>query len=101
MMTIGIMKSFFPKQAPSLIRYRCYRKFNSNNFANELRNNLENLNENARYEEFESKFMETLNKHDPMKKKIVRANNAPFITNKLSKAIMNRSRFRQIQEQIS
>ena len=67
-MTIGIMKSFFPKQNPSLIRYRCYRKFNSNNFANELLNNFENLNENARYEEFESKFRETLNKHAPMKK---------------------------------
>ena len=94
MMTIGIMKSFFPKQTPSLIRYRCNRKFNSNNFANVLLNNFENLNENARYEEFESKFRETLNKHAPMKKKFVRAHNAPFITKKLSKAIMNRSRFR-------
>ena len=50
MMTIGVMKSFFPKQTPSLIRYQCYRKFNSNNFGNKLLNNLETLNENARYD---------------------------------------------------
>ena len=37
--------------------------------------------------------MKTLNKHAPMKKKFVRAINVPFITKKLSKAIMNRSRF--------
>ena len=94
MMTISVMKSFFPKQTPSLIRYRCYRKFNSKNFGKELFENLEKLNEDARYEDFEAKFMTTLNKHAPMKKKFVRANNAPFITKKLSKAIMNRSRFR-------
>ena len=40
MMTIGVVKSFVPEQTPSLIRYR---KFNTNNFGNELRNNLENL----------------------------------------------------------
>ena len=34
-----------------------------------------------------------VNKHAPMKKKIVRANNAPSITKTLSKAIMNWSRF--------
>ena len=28
----GEIKLFFPKQTPSLIRYRCYYKFNSNNF---------------------------------------------------------------------
>ena len=80
MMIISVMKSFFPKQTPSLIRYRCYRKFNSINFGKELFGNLEKLNEDARYEDFEAKFMTTLNKHAPMKKKIVRANNAPFVT---------------------
>ena len=78
MMTIGVMKSFVLKQTPSLIRYRCYRKFNSNNFGNELLDNLETLNENARFVDFESKFMKTLNKHAPVKTKFVRANNAPL-----------------------
>ena len=38
--------------------------------------------------------MEKLEKHAPMKKKIVRANNAPFMNKVLSKAVMNRSRLR-------
>ena len=54
MMTISVMKSFFPKQTPSLIRYRCYRKFNSKNFGKELFENLEKLNEDARYEDFQN-----------------------------------------------
>ena len=37
-----------------------------------------------------------LDKHAPIKKKIVRGNEAPFVTNELSKAIMNRSKIRNI-----
>ena len=46
------------------------------------------------YTIFESVFMDQFNKHAPMKEKLVRANNAPFMTKKLSKAIMTRSRLR-------
>ena len=38
--------------------------------------------------------MNELNKNAKVKKKYVRANNAPFMTKKLSKAIMNRSRLK-------
>ena len=46
------------------------------------------------YELFEYTFMELLNKHAPMKTKYVRANNAPFMSRLLSKAIMTRTRLR-------
>ena len=52
------------------------------------------LTNNSNYELFEHSFMELLNKHAPMKTKYVRANNAPFMNKKLSKAIMTRSRLR-------
>ena len=45
-------------------------------------------------EEFETLFMMTLNTHAPMKIKYIRANNSPFMSNELSKAIMVRSRLR-------
>ena len=93
-LTISVMRSFFPKQAPTLIKYRNYRKFNSYNFRLDLLNNLPNINEDAEYEEFESGFIKILNKHAPMKEKLVRANNAPFMNKTLSKAIMNRSRLK-------
>ena len=44
------------------------------------------------YETFEKKFMEQLNEHAPMKERLVRANNAPFMNKTLSKAVMHRSR---------
>ena len=46
------------------------------------------------YETFEKKFMEQLNEHAPMKERLVRANNAPFMNKALSKAVMHRSRLR-------
>ena len=42
-------------------------------------------------EVFESLFMNILNKHAPMKKRYIRANNSPFMTNTIYKAIMLRS----------
>ena len=93
-MAISVMKSFFPKQTPTLIKYRSYRRFNPDHFGNELQSNLESLNKNAKYKDFESIFIETLNKHAPMKDKFVRANNAPFMNKILSKAIMKRSRLK-------
>ena len=35
--------------------------------------------------------MDTLDKHAPLKKKIVRANHAPYVTKNMRKAIMRRS----------
>ena len=41
-------------------------------------------------------FIDTLNKHAPIKKKYIRANHANFVTKALRKAIMLRSRLRNI-----
>ena len=40
--------------------------------------------------------MNLLDHHTPLKKKILRANNAPYITEKLRKAIMKRSQLENI-----
>ena len=39
-------------------------------------------------------FMKVLNLHVPMKKKLVRGNNAPFMNKRLSKAFMERSKLK-------
>ena len=44
-----------------------------------------------KYETFEEEFLKVLNKHDPLKKKFIRANHAPYMTKNLRKAIMKRS----------
>ena len=44
--------------------------------------------------DFESIFMDTLNKHAPLKQRYIRANNSPFMNSAICKAIMVRSRLR-------
>ena len=43
------------------------------------------------YQEFDKTFIEILKKHAPVKKKVVSANQAPYMTKALRKAIMRRS----------
>ena len=47
------------------------------------------------YERFPDTFKAIINKHASLKEKIVSGNNAPFMTKKLRKAIMNRSRLKK------
>ena len=47
------------------------------------------------YESFSDTFKAIVNNHAPLKEKIVRGKNAPFMTKELRKAIMNRSRLKK------
>ena len=96
-MIVTVLRAFFKKQDPVTINYRDYKSFDKSKFHYELKNIIDSsdmLSKNINYELFESSFMELLNKHAPMRKKYVRANNAPFMNRNLSKAIMTRSRLR-------
>ena len=75
------------------INYRDYRKFNSNNFQYELHVKSV-IDDNAfyNYGRFQAILCDVLNKHAPIKKKILRANHSPFMTKQLRKMLMNRSR---------
>ena len=63
-MVITVMKSYFPKLAPILIKYLCFKYFDCTAFRADLYNGVI-----ADYEKFQSTFMETLNKHAHMKEK--------------------------------
>ena len=43
---------------------------------------------------FKKYFMSTLNKHAPIKEKLVKGNNAPFMNKTLSKAFMLRAKLK-------
>ena len=92
-MTITVIKTYFQKQSPVRIKYRNYKKFDDASFRNELLNKLDSINlEHLTYNDFHNAFMCTLENHAPLKEKLVRANNAPFMNKELSKAIMERSK---------
>ena len=94
-MTITVLRIFVKKQAPVFIKYRDYKSYDSLLFHHELSNRLSEVNPNdICYQTFENIFMNLLNKNAKVKQKYIRANNAPFMTKTLSKAIMIRSRLK-------
>ena len=82
------MKMSFKKRCTIERHYRDSKYFDQIKFKNNIN---EKLSEGiSNYESFETTFIEVLNKHAPLKKKLLRANHAPYITKTLRKAIMRR-----------
>ena len=92
--TISVMKIFYEKQKPNIIRYRNYKNFNNELFINDVKELISKYNEPLKFESFKNIVDKILEKHAPMKKRFVRANQAPFVNKKISKEIMKRSHLR-------
>ena len=92
-MVVTVLKRYFKKRDSITIKYRDYKTFNGNNFRNDIKNELE-LSESLNIEDFKGTFMKVLDYHAPLKKKVLRGNNAPFMNKRLSKEFMHRSRLR-------
>ena len=75
---IIVLKIFYKKQKPKMIHYRNYKTFNANLF---------------RLVEFTNTVLSILDKHTPIKRKHIRANNSAFMTKEFRAAIMQRSEF--------
>ena len=88
-----ILKSGSFKGTPKIKIYRSYNTFELENFNRILKDKLEKLT-NHYYAEFEKVFLKELNKHAPLKKKVLRHNNNAFMTKELWKEIMLRSKLK-------
>ena len=86
-MIITVLKTTFPKAKPRIVPYRDFSKYNVGNFTGELKINFESKGL-KNYESFENIFLGVLNLHAPSKKKVIRANQKPYITKEMRKAIM-------------
>ena len=89
-MVVTVMKTTFPKAQPKIVYYRDYKNFDLPKFRAELRDELKKT-ETLGYFHFEVTFLRVLEKHAPMKQKVLRANDKPYMTKVLRKAIMRRS----------
>ena len=96
-MTITIMKTMFKKKKPKIIQYRDYKKFSNTVFRSELMESLytQDIN-NIHYNDFDNLVMRILNTLAPIKYKYIRANEAPFMNKEFKKAIMDRSKLKNI-----
>ena len=97
-MVISCLKTTFKKIPPRKIIYRDYKNFDSFNFLHDLDQEMIKghfYNACDSYKSFSDIFRNIADKHAPQKEKLIRGNNAPFMTKEVRKAIMTRSRLRK------
>ena len=75
------MKANFTKALPKYVHYHNYKNFNEQGFKLELRGKLEVDVVDANYETFHNVYLNILNKHAPIKTKVISGNQTPYITN--------------------
>ena len=92
-MTITVLKRYFKKAEPITVNYRDYKTFDGIKFRNEVKRRLENI-ETLNIEGFTNIFTDVLNMYAPMKRKVLRGNNSPFMNKVLSKEFMYRTRLK-------
>ena len=91
------MKSCISRLKPKNVHYHSYKNFNEEKFLTDVKEadfsfKISNSDEN--YSVLINVFSNIVNIHAPLKKKILRGNDAPFMNKELRKAIYTRSRFR-------
>ena len=67
-MILTVLKTTFQKVKAKEIVYRNFKQFDMNKFKNDIRETLRSVDN---YETFESKFLNVLNIHAPLKKKVI------------------------------
>ena len=94
----SFFRSNFEGIPPKNVEYRNYKKFNVTNFLRDLDQEMiqgEMYKYNSdMYSTFSDIFRSVLDRHSPLKWKMIRGNQEPFMTKQLSKAIMNRCKLR-------
>ena len=98
-LVVTVLSSTSPKSPPKIITCRSYKNSLNNLFRDDLNSLLSKEHMTLDFTSlasFTKIFIDILNKHAPIKKKHIRANHASFVTIALQKAIMLRSRLRNI-----
>ena len=93
---VTVLNTTFKKCKPNVINYRSYKQSDNSNFRMDLRDKLRNFSEHdTQYDSFHEIFLKILNDHAPLTKKIVRANEVPYMIKALRKAIVTKMTFKK------
>ena len=96
-MVLTVFKSKTPNLTPKVVSYGKYKPFDSDKLKLDVSNKLSMQNPSIMdCKSFKDTIIDSMNKHAPLKRKYFRANHSNFITKELSKAIMRRSKFRNL-----
>jgi hypothetical protein len=93
------LKAHAPVKCHKRLVYRSYKKFNEDNFLDDLskaplNNCFDYYNVDTQYQNFNDNFCEILNKHAPLKSKTVSKVSPPFMNGQLRKAIYKKCMLR-------
>ena len=91
------MKSHISRLKLQNVYYRNYKNFNEEKFFSDVKEadfSFASSNPDENYSVLTNVFSNIVNKHAPLKKKILRGNDAPFMNKELRKEIYTRSRLR-------
>ena len=91
-----MLKQTYIHIPPKVVSYRSYRNFSKEVFKGKLKFNLENYTHSGSFTSFNSTLETTLDKFAPYKKRLLRGNTKPHVSKALRKAIMKRSRLKNI-----
>ena len=85
------LRSAFAKGKPKEMFYCCSKHFGNKRFDEELQKQLLSVSD---FDSFQFAFKVILNRFAPVKHKLIRNHNQPFMTKALRKSIMKRSKLR-------
>ena len=96
-LVIAVMKTTFKKSKPKIITYCSYKSFSNDRFREALQQiECNENNYDSRFGNFISSCNRILEEHAPQKKRYLRGNQSPFMNKTLVKAIMVRSKLRNV-----
>ena len=96
-MTLTVMTVFHKKQKTNIVTYRNYKHFSNEAFMFDVKNSIIQMTSERSdldIDRFKTAPDKTIQRHAPIKKRYVRAYQAPFINKKINKEIMKRSSLR-------
>ena len=94
LMISSFLKAHLVRLKPKIISYRSYKKFDEKSFLTDVQKanfEFDPRNPDRNYENLTKTFGEIVNKHAPLKQKVLRGNEAPFMNRKFKRAIYKRS----------
>ena len=105
-MVLTTMRACYERLKLNKIQYRTYKNFNEQNFLKDLGNTpfhlCKDMNDKIlAHEQFKNMFKLVTDKHAPIKSKFIRGTHAPFMNKELSKAIMHRSKLKNLRNKIN
>ena len=94
---LAVMKVFYSKEKPNIVTYLNYRHFSNETFMSDFKNStiqMTSKNNSIVFNQFKAAPNEAIQRHAPIKRRCVRANQEPFINEKRKTEFMKRSRLR-------